>query len=362
MARKKLKENNCNPPYVVRRSGRFYLEPKGGLLEKLGGKKSFPLGGTYMEMFSNYKAIMEPINGVKDSNIRSMRQLIDRYMLEISPEKADSGRKAEVYRCNLLKHVFGDMDPRQITKVDIYKYIDWRTGDGAPVAVNREVALLSAIFKKGERWGAVELNPVSGIKRNEEFARTRYVTDAEYKAFRGFVEKRNPVVAAYMDFKYLTGLRGKDIRDLKKSTMNEDGWVVTIGKTGRKRKPPKKILIEWTPAFRQVTKKLIEVCGREKIDKKGKIERARVESEYLLHTRTGGKYTLDGWCSIFFRLMKKAVEEGVLTESFTDHDIRAKAGSDKETLEEASKFLAHLNVKITADHYRRKIERIQPLM
>lgn len=362
MARNRSKENSCLPPYVTRRSGRFYLEPKQGLLEKLGGKKSYPLGGTYMEMFSSYKTIMKSIGGVRESDISTMAQLIDRYMLKITPEKAASGHKSEIYRCNLLKHVFGEMSPRQVTKIDIYKYIDWRSDGGARVAVNREVALLSAIFKKGQRWGAVEDNPVLGVERNEEFARTRYVTHEEFKAFYEFVSKKNPVVAAYMNFKYVTGLRVGDIRNLKKSKMTKEGWILKIGKTARKGKPPRQVLMEWSPALHKVTLDLIEACGREKVDEKGNIERARVESEYLLHTRTGGKYTLHGWCSIFFRLMKKAVEEGVLAERFTDHDIRAKAGSDHKSLEEASKFLAHLNVKVTADHYRRRIERIRPLM
>lgn len=111
-----------------------------------------------------------------------------------------------------------------------------------------------------------------------------------------------------------------------------------------------------------MTQNLIDACGREKLDKSGSVKRAGVTSEYIFHTRTGTKYTRSGWCSIFHRLIKKAVEQGVLKKWFCEHDIRTKAGSDHESLEQASKFLAHLSVKVTADHYRRRVERIQPLM
>lgn len=356
MPRIRSVENSSLPPYVMRRSGRFYLEPKGDLLVKLNGKKSLPLGKTYIEMFSNYKKLLDSADIGPKNNIHTMAQLIDRYMLEVTPTKSESGQKTEIRRCSLLKHVFGQMLPAHITKVDVYGYIDWRTRTGAPVGVNREVALLSAIFKKAERWGAVDKNPCVGIEYNKEKPRRRYITHEEYNAFRSFVAKRNPVVACYMDFKYLTGLRAGDIRRLKKSQITEEGLYLKIGKTGQER------LMEWTPTLWAVMQNLMDVCGREKIDKRGNIEKVKVQSEYILHTRTGEPYKLSGWTSIFYRLMKQAVDCGVISEWFREHDIRAKAGSDHDSLEKASKFLAHLSVKVTAEHYRRRIERIQPLM
>jgi len=362
MSRIRSVENSSLPPYVMRRSGRFYLEPKGALLERLNGKKSWPLGKTYMEMFSRYKDLMDSAEIDLKRDIHTMAQLIDRYLLEVTPTKSESGQKPEIRRCNLLKHVFGQMHPSHVTKVDIYGYIDWRTETGAPVGVNREVALLSAIFKKAQRWGVVDDNPVLGVERNPESPRTRYVTHDEYEAFREFAASRNPVVAAYIVFKYLTGLRGNDIRSLKESNFTGEGVSLKISKTGSLGKPPKEVVIRWSPALRQAKENLAVACGREKINEKGIVERARVVSDYLLHTRTGDPYTLDGWCSIFYRLMKKAVDEGVLSEPFKDHDIRAKASSDHETLEEASKFLAHSSTAITEKHYRRKPVYIDPTM
>ena len=82
----------------------------------------------------------------------------------------------------------------------------------------------------------------------------------------------------------------------------------------------------------------------------------------MVFTREGNPYSADGWRSIFHRLMTNALSSGVLDERFRDHDIRAKAGSDNNCVEEARTFLAHLNIKVTKRHYRRKAEVIQPLM
>ena len=58
--------------------------------------------------------------------------------------------------------------------------------------------------------------------------------------------------------------------------------------------------------------------------------------------------------------MCKALEKGVLSERFTDHDIRAKTGSDTD-IDHAASLLAHLDAKTTQRHYRRKAEKVVPL-
>jgi hypothetical protein len=51
----------------------------------------------------------------------------------------------------------------------------------------------------------------------------------------------------------------------------------------------------------------------------------------------------------------------VITERFTEHDIRAKTGSDAEGLDHASRLLTHSNSKTTEQHYRRKTPIVKPL-
>jgi hypothetical protein len=58
--------------------------------------------------------------------------------------------------------------------------------------------------------------------------------------------------------------------------------------------------------------------------------------------------------------MKSAVEEGVLREKFTEHDLRRKTGSDTD-LEHASQLLDHTRTQVTKKHFTAKPETVRPL-
>ena len=91
-----------------------------------------------------------------------------------------------------------------------------------------------------------------------------------------------------------------------------------------------------------------------------------VMSQWLFHNRTGGCYwnfqedTASGFDSIWQRPMKKALAETKLEESFTDHDLRAKVGSDLDTDSQAVDLLAHSSAQVTKKHYRRKGSKVTP--
>ena len=66
-----------------------------------------------------------------------------------------------------------------------------------------------------------------------------------------------------------------------------------------------------------------------------------------------------GWSSMWQRFMARVLKETRVTESFTDHDIRAKAGSDAGSLEDARALLQHANSATTERTYRRLPERVK---
>ncbi|MCG8311928.1 MAG: hypothetical protein MI976_01820 [Pseudomonadales bacterium] len=255
MLRPRSRKSKTLPPSVMQRSGRQYFEPKGEMVERYGGRKSIPLGGTFTEMYMNYALLLQDYGSSKYSTFNTINELIDRCVLEVTPKKVDAAQQREIKRAGFLKKVFGQMHPTSITTLHIYSFIDWRSAS-APVGVNRELSLLSSIFKKGRRWGALKESPLVNIEYNPESPRERYITHDEYSAFRGYVAEKNCVVAWYMDFKYLTGLRTSDIRALKQSKLTEEGIALRISKTQVNR------VIAWTPTLRLVTANLIEVCGR----------------------------------------------------------------------------------------------------
>jgi integrase len=174
--------------------------------------------------------------------------------------------------------------------------------------------------------------------RFKETPRDRYIEDSEYHAFREFA---GPLIAAYMDFKLLTGLRKSDILKLMRTALKEDGIHVLISKTQQR------IIIEWSDHLRAA------VCAIKSLPRP-------INSIYLYSTRKGQPYTASGFSSIWQRKMAKALETGILEERFTDHDLRAKTGSDTE-LVHATRLLAHLDSKVTKRHYHRKVPIVRPL-
>ena len=57
--------------------------------------------------------------------------------------------------------------------------------------------------------------------------------------------------------------------------------------------------------------------------------------------------------------MARLIQETRVTEKFTEYDLRAKAGSDAETLELAQTLLTHSSAEMTKKVYRRKGETIK---
>ena len=62
------------------------------------------------------------------------------------------------------------------------------------------------------------------------------------------------------------------------------------------------------------------------------------------------------------RFMERVKSETKVTDHFTEHDLRAKVASDAESLERARALLAHSDSRTTNKIYRRKAERVVPLM
>jgi len=60
------------------------------------------------------------------------------------------------------------------------------------------------------------------------------------------------------------------------------------------------------------------------------------------------------------RFMTRALAETKLDQKFKERDLRAKAGTDAESLEEAQKLLAHADARTTQEWYRRKPEAVNP--
>lgn len=89
-----------------------------------------------------------------------------------------------------------------------------------------------------------------------------------------------------------------------------------------------------------------------------------VLSPFVFCNRRGKGYfneatgTCNGWDSMWSRFMDRVLAETKVQERFTEHDRRAKVGSDAASLERARALLQHADARTTARIYRRKPERV----
>ncbi len=264
-----------------------------------------------------------------------MAALAHRYMIEVAPLKAPrtyADNKTQVQ--NLMK-VFGVMNPRDIKPHHVAKYLDLR-GKDAPVAANREKALLSHIFSMGMRWGIVDANPCRGVYGNKEGKRDRYITDEEFKKVW---DKGNLTVRCLMDLAYLTAQRIGDLLDIRMSDISKAGIMFEQNKTG------KKLIIGMNDDLQSV----IDRCRRIHTSVKGLT---------LIHDEKGQPRLYRSVSAMFRLACRKA---GV--KDFHFHDIRAKALTDASRAGLDAQMLAgHANESMTA-HYvkRREIDQISAL-
>jgi integrase len=335
------------PTRVLKRHGSyFYVQPADG--------KWINLGREYPQAMMHWAKLIQRPGGMT-----TMGEIMDRYLLEIAPAKAKRTYLDNLKEMANLRAVFGALPPGDIEASAIYRYLDER---GAPVRANREISLLSDVFKKAIRWGAANANPVTGIEKHVEVPRDRYVEDWELDLFKGLC---NPTLRCYIDLKYLTGLRKGDLLTLTENSLTETGLYVVPRKT-RKKHPrtgkeiqPKAMLFAWT-------EELGEAVSRIRALKKGHAMR----SQYLFATRNGDCYydiersRADGFDAIWKRYMAKAKVRakviGKVLEHFTEHDIRAKNASDEIDSAVAQERLGHATVRATKI-YRRKTQTVQPL-
>lgn len=309
--------------------GTFYLRAG-------ADRKRVNLGQDIIKAIEDYKGLVGP-----QARVRTLHDVIERYRLDVLPlKRSEVTRENEAKRLTNLDAALGSFLPDNITAPMCYEYMDRRkTKDGkpAPVAARHEISLLGHVLKKSIRWGAGVANVVRTLEKMPKNKRTRYVTDEEFAACRAMA---NPRMQVAMDLARSIGQRRGDLLKLKHEDCTDDGIVIRQGKTGAG------VLVVWTPALRRIIRA-------------AKALSPDIPRDYVLRTSDGGPYTGGGFSAIWQRLMQRFVDGG--GARFTFQDIRAKAGSDKATIEEAQALLGHASPETTKRVYKRNLTRARPV-
>lgn len=257
---------------------------------------------------------------------------IDRYIREVISDKALATQREYMRALGLLRSVFGDMRPDDVTPAHLYAYMDKRPR----VSANREIkGTFSDVFQHAIRWGMTERNPCRLVARNAERPRTRYVTDAEYTAVYSTMPAS---VQCAMDIAIATGLRQGDILKLRLGDWTEAGLLVKTGKTGRV------LLFERTPELAATIARCRSLPSK-------------VSTLAIIYNREGQHYTSGGFQAMWKRKMTDALKAGLIVDHFTFHDLRGKAGSESSD----DRLLGHQNSATLNRHYKRAPVKVTPI-
>lgn len=349
MPRPRGAENKGLPLRWRLKNGAYYYQVPPGLEDLWDGKKLFRLGKTLPEAYATWGKRVGAMDKAKN-----IAALLDRYSQEVIPKKKKLTQVENIRAVTRLRAVFGDLPLVSVRPQLVYQYVD---RSKSKIQARKEVRTFSHVFTKAVEWGYIDRHPFKGeVRLAGEAPRDRYIEDWELLEVLKLKSKRKKgsvgMIQAYLRMKLLTGMRRGDLLRLKVADIQEDGIHVAPrkveGTTG------KRLIIEWTEELREAVAE-------------AKLARPVDISPWLFCNRCGECYfdeekeTASGWDSMWQRFMARVLSETKVTESFTEHDMRAKCASDAETLEHAQRLLAHADSKITDRVYRRKPERVKPL-
>ena len=345
MPKPRRPENNGLPARWTFKHGAYYFRVPPGLEDLWDGKKFFHLGKTLPDAYREWSKRLDT-----QDKVNNIGQLLDKYLLEVVPGKAPKSQTENARAIKRLREVFGAMPLPAMKPRHVYQYVTKR---GKNTAAHREIEVLSHAFTKAVEWGFMDRHPFKGEVRLEgEPPRERYLEDWEVIELLRLEPRRKAgsvrMIQAYIRLKLLTGLARSDLLRLRQGeNLREDGIHVRRHKTGTRPTvydyalvPERKDAVELAIKSRPALSPFL-FCNR--------------KGQGYIDEKTGEAH---GWDSMWQRFVARVKSETSITERFTEHDLRAKVGSDAESLEKARALLQHADIRTTQRVYRRKPERV----
>lgn len=228
--------------------------------------------------------------------------LLDSAWGHITEGRADSTKQQYEYCARLLKEVFAEFLPDQVTHGSIVQMQDMFAE--RPAIANRMLTVLRQTYQWAMDREIVQHNPTLSVKRLPQGQRDRLITHEEYLRIYAVVP---PWMQVVMDLCYLTGQRIGDVLKIEYGHLRAEGIFIEQQKTG------KKLIVGWTPELRAVV-------DRAK-DADYKIKSLR----YLLSGRAG---TMRKHSNVWRTFKTAARSVGV--GDVTLHDLRAMAGTEAD--------------------------------
>lgn len=217
----------------------------------------------------------------------------------------------KVYSVHLLS-VFGEMLASDITAPMVARYLRVERSD-APVRGNREISLLGNLIGLAIERGEATVNPCRGgqVKRNKERPRTMSPDTADIQALVAYAQAKGgqaQIIAAAAEFSALAGNRQVEFLGMHWSQIGEN--EIRLMRAKQRAGVEKVEKIEISPAMRELLARLRALATNDLIG-------------VVFRNRSGNAYTYDGFASGWQKLMREALDKGIVKRRFTFHDLRA---------------------------------------
>lgn len=263
---------------------------------------------------ASHREILAAYNGqVAGSPGRTLGWLLDLYLS--SPQfaaRAEKTQKAyKIHADTIRSHpvtngrTLGEAPLKALRPPTFSRYRDARSD--TPVAANRELQFIRAVFSWGIEYGHTDGNPAKGVRLNPAQSRDRYIEDWEFELVQ---RCGSDTLAVIMELAYLLRARIGEVLDLRRSDLCDTGVLV------RRTKGSRSETTRWSDRLREA------VRAAQAINR-------GVLSPYLLHDKRGSPLSYPAVRSAFVRALEKAERAAPrLRQRFTLHDIKAKGITD----------------------------------
>lgn len=187
----------------------------------------------------------------------------------------------------------------------------------AGTRANREKSLMSNLFAHGIDLGVCKENPAKHVRPNIEEPRTEAPEPEMLQRFLAWVSKQTPqrrIVGLAAEYASLAGNRQVEFLDLAWPQIDEAAGLIRIKRGKQRGRKRGEVIeeIEIRPALAACLAQLRAI-------------RVSKECLYVFPTRANNVYTARGFKTMWQRIVKAALDAGVIQPSdrFTFHDLRA---------------------------------------
>jgi len=225
---------------------------------------------------------------------------------ELRDRPATAARKSMIKK-NVLP-AWNDRKISSITRRDAVLLLD-EVRERAPVMSNRLLGLLTRMFSFAVERGTADTNPLIGMRRAPERARSRVLDDAEIKTFWFALDK--PEVNLYIPTKLalksvlLTAARPGEVSAMRWSEIDGDAWVIPKERSKNGEECRRPIL----PMFKAILDEVAVYSGDSPFVFK---------SSYMENRPINTSALAKG-------LLRYRTEIGITGEPYTPHDLRRSA-------------------------------------